>query len=162
MMRQNIAQLMNTTGSIGLYHGSSESLVTVCPGLQCNMSNLLTGRRLLFENAQQSLKAIQSLSRYQQLILQPFSLEEVQQYMRVALDRHNITDTIAAAVHERTGGLPLYVEQVPSGCCIYHHICCCCADSRFHWCHVRHNSLEQPSPTWQQAGDQLARAEGAG
>lgn len=32
--------------------------------------------------------------------------------MCVALDRHDITDQIAAAVHERTGGLPLYVEQV--------------------------------------------------
>ena len=32
--------------------------------------------------------------------------------MSVALDRDNIPDQIAAAVHERTGGLPLYVEQV--------------------------------------------------
>lgn len=72
----------------------------------------LTGRRLLFENAQQSLQAIQSLPSYQHMLLQPFSHEEVQEYMCVALDRHDITDQIAAAVHERTGGLPLYVEQV--------------------------------------------------
>lgn len=46
------------------------------------------------------------------MLLQPFSIEEVQEYMCVALDRHDITDEIAAAVHERTGGLPLYIEQV--------------------------------------------------
>lgn len=72
----------------------------------------LAGRRLLFENAQQSLQAIQSLPSYQHMLLQPFSHDEVQEYMCVALDRHDITDQIAAAVHERTGGLPLYVEQV--------------------------------------------------
>ena len=72
----------------------------------------LAGRRLLFENAQQSLQTIQSLPSYQHMLLQPFSHEEVQEYMCVALDRHDITDQIAAAVHERTGGLPLYVEQV--------------------------------------------------
>lgn len=70
------------------------------------------GRKLLFDNAQQSLQAIQGLPSYQHMPLQPFSIEEVQQYMCVALDRHDITDQIAAAVHERTGGLPLYVEQV--------------------------------------------------
>lgn len=72
----------------------------------------LAGRRLLFENAQQSLQTIQSLPSYQHMLLQPFSIEEVQEYMCVALDRHDITDQIAAAVHERTGGLPLYIEQV--------------------------------------------------
>ena len=55
---------------------------------------------------------MQRLPSYQHVLLQPFSLEEVQQYMCVALDRHDITDQIAAAVHERTGGLPLYVEHV--------------------------------------------------
>ena len=91
--------------------------------LQQTMFVLSAGRRLLFENAQQSLKAIQSLHSYQHVVLQPFTLEEVQQYMRVVLDRHNITDQIAAAVHERTGGLPLYVEQVS-------HNCHCCAHMR--------------------------------
>ncbi|KAL3159729.1 hypothetical protein ABBQ38_010135 [Trebouxia sp. C0009 RCD-2024] len=69
------------------------------------------GRKLLFDNAQQSLQTIQRLPSYQHVLLAPFSLEEVQQYMCVALDRHDITDQIAAAVHERTGGLPLYIEQ---------------------------------------------------
>lgn len=89
---------------------------------------LPAGRRLLFENAQQSLKAIQSLPSYQHVVLQPFTLEEVQQYMCVALDRHNITDQIAAAVHERTGGLPLYVEQVNFKC----H--CCTHMHELAWC----------------------------
>lgn len=81
--------------------------------LHCTDSGVwLAGRRLLFENAQQSLQAIQSLPGYQHMLLQPFSHKEVQEYMCVALDRHDITDQIAAAVHERTGGLPLYVEQV--------------------------------------------------
>ena len=46
------------------------------------------------------------------MVLQPFTTAEVQQYMRVALDRQNISDHVAGAVRERTGGLPLYVEQV--------------------------------------------------
>ena len=70
------------------------------------------GRALLFDSAQQSLKAIQSLPSYEHMVLQPFTTAEVQQYMRVALDKERITDQTAAAVHERTGGLPLYVEQV--------------------------------------------------
>ena len=92
----------------------------------------LAGRRLLFENAQQSLRTIQSLPSYQHMLLQPFSHEEVQEYMCVALDRHDITDQIAAAVHERTGGLPLYVEQVttppdPAAC---HLALPCCSRMR--------------------------------
>ncbi len=67
---------------------------------------------MLFESAQQSLKAIRSLPSYEQMVLQPFTTAEVQQYMRVALDRQNISDHVAGAVRERTGGLPLYVEQV--------------------------------------------------
>ena len=70
------------------------------------------GKAVLFESAHQSLKAIQSLPSYEHMVLQPFTTAEVQQYMRVALDRHNISNHIAAAVRERTGGLPLYVEQV--------------------------------------------------
>lgn len=73
------------------------------------------GKAVLFESAHQSLKAIQSLPSYEHMVLQPFTTAEVQQYMRVALDRHNISNHIAAAVRERTGGLPLYVEQV---CCL--------------------------------------------
>ncbi|KAL0052814.1 hypothetical protein WJX82_008196 [Trebouxia sp. C0006] len=69
------------------------------------------GRAVLFESAQQSLKAIRSLPSYEQMVLQPFTTAEVQQYMRVALDRQNISDHVAGAVRERTGGLPLYVEQ---------------------------------------------------
>lgn len=90
----------------------------------------LAGRRLLFENAQQSLEAIQSLPSYQHMLLQPFSHEEVQEYMCVALDRHDITHQIAAAVRERTGGLPLYVEQVTLPASVARH----CTSSMQQWC----------------------------
>ncbi len=77
---------------------------------------------MLFESAQQSLKAIQSLPSYELMVLQPFTNEEVQQYMRIALDRDKISDQTAEAVRERTGGLPLYVEQVRGRdpCCLLH------------------------------------------
>lgn len=91
----------------------SYAMLSINSTLHCiDGGGCLAGRRLLFENAQQSLQAIQSLPSYQHMLLQPFSHEEVQEYMCVALDRQDITDQIAAAVHERTGGLPLYVEQV--------------------------------------------------
>lgn len=77
-----------------------------------HLAAVAAGRALIFESAQQSLKAIQRLPCYQHLTLQPFTAAEVQHFMSVALDRDNIPDQIAAAVHERTGGLPLYVEQV--------------------------------------------------
>lgn len=70
------------------------------------------------------------------MLLAPFSLEEVQQYMCVALDRHDITDQIAAAVHERTGGLPLYIEQVKH--------CLTC----LHWPHEGPAAAACDEPAW--------------
>ena len=65
-----------------------------------------------FQTAQKCLKAIQQLPCYHHMVLQPFNMQEVQQYMKVALDRTTIGEQTAMAIHARTGGLPLYVEQV--------------------------------------------------
>ena len=94
----------------------------------------LPGRALLYENAQQCLRALQRLPTYQHLLLQPFTTSEVQQYMRVALDREDVPDQTALDVRERTGGLPLYVEQVPSPA----HVC---SLSRLHFCHSSSDSF---------------------
>lgn len=66
-----------------------------------------------FQTAQKCLKAIQQLPGYQHMVLQALNMQEVQHYMQVALDKDTIGEHTATAIHARTGGLPLYVEQVP-------------------------------------------------
>ena len=68
-----------------------------------------------FQTAQKCLKAIQGLPCYHHMVLQPFTMQEVQQYMCIALDRETVGDANAMAIQARTGGLPLYVEQVRVG-----------------------------------------------
>ncbi len=94
---------------------------------------------MLFESAQQSLKAIRSLPSYEQMVLQPFTTAEVQQYMRVALDRQNISDHVAGAVRERTGGLPLYVEQVTLPTITLDHGQLCMEKTGYSSCHANIN-----------------------
>ena len=65
-----------------------------------------------FQTAQKCLKVIQKLPCYHHMVLQPFNMQEVRQYMCIGMDRDTVSDQTAAAIHARTGGLPLYVEQV--------------------------------------------------
>lgn len=65
-----------------------------------------------FQTAQKCLKAIQKLPNYHHMVLQPFNMNEVRQYMCIGLDRDFVSEQTAMAIQARTGGLPLYVEQV--------------------------------------------------
>lgn len=84
-----------------------------------------------FQTAQKCLKAIQKLPCYHHMVLQPFNMQEVRQYMCIGMDRDTVSDQTAAAIHARTGGLPLYVEQVCSECCMRHQLAF--GDTRY-WC----------------------------
>lgn len=79
---------------------------------------LHAGKYMQFLTAQKCLKTIQKLPCYTHMVLQPFNMQEVRQYMCIGLDLEVVSDQTALAIQERTGGLPLYVEQVgaPTTC----------------------------------------------
>lgn len=45
-------------------------------------------------------------------MLEPFTVEQVQEFMQQMLEGTIVSRESAAQIAERTGGLPLYVEQV--------------------------------------------------
>ena len=52
------------------------------------------------------------------ITLEPFAVEQVQEFMQQMLEGTAVSHESAAQIAERTGGLPLYVEQVKlqAGC----------------------------------------------
>ena len=46
------------------------------------------------------------------ITLEPFTVEQVQEFMQQMLEGTTVSRESAAQIAERTGGLPLYVEQV--------------------------------------------------
>ena len=46
------------------------------------------------------------------LCMQPFTPEQTQTFLSVALDGVHVSAEVAMSLWEKTGGLPLYVEQV--------------------------------------------------
>ena len=46
------------------------------------------------------------------IMLDPFSIEQVQEFLQQMLEGVAVTPEFSARIAERTGGLPLYVEQV--------------------------------------------------
>ncbi len=48
------------------------------------------------------------------LLMQPFTPEQTQTFLRAALDGVHISAEVALHLWEKTGGLPLYMEQVCS------------------------------------------------
>lgn len=46
------------------------------------------------------------------ITLEPFTVEQVQEFMQQMLEGTIVSRESAAQIAERTGGLPLYVEQV--------------------------------------------------
>lgn len=60
------------------------------------------------------------------LILQPFTPEHTQAFLNATLDGVSVSPEVAQNLWEKTGGLPLYIEQVQSqcpACCTVCHVC---------------------------------------